>query len=157
MTQWLRPDGARELVLWGDYECPHTRDAWPSVEALLERMGDLRLGWRHYPVPRLHPHAMRAAEAAEAGAAQGAFWPFHRRLLAAADLSDEALLAHARAEGLDADRIARELRDGAHVEAVRADKLAGRELGLRRTPTFLAHGERWDGFYDVETLSELVA
>ena len=40
---------------------------------------------------------------------------------------------------------------------MRADKQTGRELPLKRTPTFLAHGEPWDGFYDVETLSELIA
>ena len=158
MTHWLHPDGTRELVMFGDYECPQTRDAWPYVERLLERFGDeLRLGWRHYPVPRLHPHALRAAEAAEAAGAQGRFWPYHRRLLASDDLSDEALLALARAEGLDADRIAAELREGAYAETVRADKQAGRELPLKRTPTFVAHGEPWDGFYDVETLSELIA
>ena len=158
MTQWMHPDGTRELVMLGDYECPQTRDAWPHVERLLERSGEaLRLGWRHYPVPRLHPHSMRAAEAAEAAAAQGRFWPYHRRLLASDDLTDDALLALARAEGLDADRIASELREGTYADAVRADKQAGRALPLKRTPTFIAHGEPWDGFYDVETLSELIA
>jgi NhaA family Na+:H+ antiporter len=160
MTQWTAPPGGRELVMFGDYECPHTRDAWRHVETLLARSGGrLRLGWRHYPVPHLHPHGMHAAEVAEAAAAQGDFWTLHRRLFAHQDegLEDERLLAHARAAGLDADRIAAELRDGAHVAAVRADKQAGREIGLRRTPTFVVDGERWDGFYDVETLSELVA
>ena len=160
MTQWMNPEGDRELVMFGDYECPHTRDAWRQVETLLERVGDrLRVGWRHYPAPRVHPHAMHAAEAAEAAAAQGDFWTLHRRLFAHQEegLDDERLLAHARAAGLDADRVAAELRDGVHVEAVRADKQAGRELGLRRTPTFVAGGELWDGFYDVETLSELIA
>ena len=158
MTQWMHPDGTRELIVFGDYECPQTRDAWPHVEALLARTGeDLRLGWRHYPVPRLHPHAVRAAEAAEAAAAQGGFWPYHRRLLASDDLSEEALLALARETGLDADRIAAELREGIHAETVRADKQAGRELPLKRTPTFIAHGSPWDGFYDVETLDDLIA
>jgi len=158
MTQWLHPDGTRELVMFGDYECPHTRDAWRHVEALLERTGDdVRFGWRHYPVPRLHPHAMRAAEAAEAAAAQGGFWPLHRSLLASEDLSDEAMLALAADAGLDPGRIAAALREGTYAEAVRADKQAGRELPLKRTPTFVAHGEPWDGFYDVETLSELIA
>jgi protein-disulfide isomerase len=160
MTQWMNPQGGRELVMFGDYECPHTRDAWRHVEALLERFGErLRLGWRHYPVPRLHTYAMHAAEVTEAAAAQGGFWTLHRRLFEhqAEGLDDERLLAHARAVGLDADRIAAELSDSVHVEAVRADKQAGRELGLRRTPTFVAGGEPWDGFYDVETLSELIA
>ena len=88
---------------------------------------------------------------------EGRFWPYHRRLLASHDLEDATLLALAREEGLDANRIAAELRDGIHAEAVRADKQAGRELPLKRTPTFVAHGQPWDGFYDVETLSELIA
>jgi NhaA family Na+:H+ antiporter len=160
VTQWRNPDGVTELVMWGDYECPDTHEAWRTVERLLERFGDrLRLGWRHYPVPRLHPHAPAAAEVAEAAAAQGGFWDLHSRLFAHQDeeLEEAHLLAHVREAGLDADRAARELAEHVHEPAVRADKEAGKAIGLRRTPTFVANGEKWDGFYDLETLTELLS
>ena len=158
MTHWLHPDGARELIMFGDYECPQTRDAWPYVERLIERYGDeLRLGWRHYPVPRLHPHALRAARRPRPPAPRAASGPTTAGCSRPTTSATSTLLALARDEGLDADRIATELREGAYAETVRADKQTGRELPLKRTPTFLAHGEPWDGFYDIETLSELIA
>jgi len=151
-------DAPVTLVEYGDYQCPYCAGARTVLEELVEQAaGKMRLVFRHYPLDSVHPLARRAAEAAEAAGAQGRFWPYHRRLLAADDLSDEALLALARAEGLDADRIANELREGGHAETVRADKQAGRELPLKRTPTFVSRGEPWDGFYDLETLSELIA
>ena len=57
----------------------------------------------------------------------------------------------------DIERVARELAEHLHAPAVRADKEAGRAIGLRRTPTFAANGEKWDGFFDLETRTELVA
>jgi NhaA family Na+:H+ antiporter len=158
VTHWRNPDGNLELVMFGDYECPHTAAGWRTAGQLQERFGErLRFGWRHYPVRRAHPHAQAAAEAAEAAGAQDRFWELHERLFDHQDaLAADDLIEHARAVGLDAERVAAELRAHAHADAVEADKRAGREIGLSRTPTFVVGGRRWDGFYDVETLTELL-
>jgi protein-disulfide isomerase len=42
----------------------------------------VRYVWRHLPLSDVHLHAEPAAEAAEAAAAQHAFWPMHDLLLA---------------------------------------------------------------------------
>ena len=52
----------------------------PSAK-LLADFGDVRYVWRHLPLTDVHPHAELAAEAAEAAAAQGAFWEMHDTLL----------------------------------------------------------------------------
>ena len=55
-----------------------------SIRELLDSFGDdLRYVWRHLPLNDVHPNAQMAAEAAEAAAAQGAFWEMHDKLLAA--------------------------------------------------------------------------
>src|SRR5204863_5424556 len=69
------------LVEYGDYECPYCGRAEPVVRELLADFGDLRYVWRHLPLSDVHPHAQLAAEAAEAAAAQGAFWEMHDLLL----------------------------------------------------------------------------
>ena len=46
---------------------------------------DVRYVWRHLPLTDVHPQAQLAAEAAEAAAAQGAFWPMHDLLLTRQD------------------------------------------------------------------------
>src|SRR5437899_9006789 len=69
------------LVEYGDFECPSCRKAWPMVKELQRRLGkNLRFVFRNFPLTKLHPNAQHAAEAAEAAAAQGAFWQMHDRL-----------------------------------------------------------------------------
>src|SRR5262249_16679471 len=58
------------LVEYGDYECPYCGAAYPIVKQLQTRLGErLRFVFRNFPITTSHPHAERAAEAAEAAAA----------------------------------------------------------------------------------------
>ncbi len=154
MTDHVRGDGEVELLEYGDFECPYCRDAAPSVARALERMdGRARLRWRHFPIASKHPHAQRAAEAAEAAGAQGRFWEMHDLLFAnQRALEDDDLVGYARELGLDADRFAEDLRSGRFAEAVREDRAEGERLGVGGTPAFFVAGERHRGFYDVEGL-----
>ena len=62
------------LVEYGDYECPSCGQAYPIVKELQRRLGrQLRFVFRNFPLATAHPHAERAAEAAEAAGAQGQF------------------------------------------------------------------------------------
>jgi protein-disulfide isomerase len=64
------PDGAGiTLVEYGDFECSYCAQAAPVVGELRRLFGDdLRFVFRNMPLTELHPHAERAAEAAEAAA-----------------------------------------------------------------------------------------
>jgi protein-disulfide isomerase len=63
------------------------------MAALVARHPDrLRYVWRHLPLEEVHPYARRAAEAAEAAAAQNGFWAMHDRLITADDPDDAALI-----------------------------------------------------------------
>src|SRR5271155_3778329 len=77
------PDHARiTLVEYGDLECPSCKQAEGAVHTLLRAHADsLCLIFRHFPLEAVHPHALLAAEAAEAAAAQGRFWEMHDLLL----------------------------------------------------------------------------
>src|SRR2546428_5301151 len=96
----------------------------------------LRFVYRNFPLRESHPHAERAAEAAEAAGAQGKFWQMHDLLFENQDaLEDEDLLAYASALGLDLRRFALELENGVHTAKVRADFLSGVRSGVNGTPT----------------------
>src|SRR4029078_10848905 len=70
-------------VEYGDFECPYSREAVKTVQALQRDFGnDLRFVFRHFPLVEKHAHAIHAAAAAEAAAAQGAFWPMYDKLFA---------------------------------------------------------------------------
>src|SRR3954470_5998705 len=75
----LGPSHARvTIVEYGDFECPNCKQAAPAVKLLLGKFeGRVRYVFRHFPLEEVHPHALRAAEAAEAAAGQEKFWPMH--------------------------------------------------------------------------------
>ena len=94
MTDHVRGDGPVELLMYGDFECPYCRDAAPAVARVLARLeGRVHLRFRHFPIEAKHPHATRAAEAAEAAGAQGRFWEMHDLLFANQKALEDADLA----------------------------------------------------------------
>ena len=154
MTEHVRGEGAVELTEYGDFECPYCRDAAPSVQRVLARLeGRVTLRWRHFPITERHPHAERAAQAAEAAGAQGRFWEMHDALFAhQAALEDDDLLGYARELGLDVERFSDDLGTGRFAPSVAADRADGEAQGVASTPAFFIDGVRHKGFYDVESL-----
>jgi protein-disulfide isomerase len=130
------------LVEYGDFQCPYCRDAYPVVRELMDQSaGWLRLVFRHMPLDDLHPRAGAAAEAAEAAAAQGAFWEMHDRLFESrGDLSDAALREHAAALGLDLERFDREVGAGVYEPRIEEDYESGARSGIPSTPRFFVNG-----------------
>jgi protein-disulfide isomerase len=129
------------LVVYGDYECPFTRRARTVVRAAQQRAGDrLRYVFRNFPLAK-HPHAFRAAEAAEAAAAQGRFWEMYELLFRTQwALEDGDLARYAAQLGLDLDRFRDDLTRHAHAPRIRADLESGQRSGVRGTPTFFVNG-----------------
>src|SRR5271155_3940254 len=69
------------VVEYGDFECPSCKVAATTPTLLMERFpNQVRFIFRYFPIVEVHPHAQLAAEAAEAAAAQGSFWPMYQRL-----------------------------------------------------------------------------
>ena len=63
------------LVEYGDFECPHCGRAYPIVKASQRALGDdLAVVYRHFPLAEIHPHARRAAQAAEAAQHVDVVW-----------------------------------------------------------------------------------
>jgi len=142
------------LVMYGDYECPYCGRAHPLIEELRERMsGGLRFVFRHFPLDSVHPHARKAAEAAEAAGAQGFFWEMHHKLYDNQDrLEEEDLLRYAAELGLDGDRFAEDLSVGRHAARVAEDREGGEASGVGGTPAFFVNGVRYTGSLDLEGL-----
>src|SRR3954471_15241473 len=69
------PEGARLVIVYGDYERPFCAAGEVQLRALA-----VRVAVRHFPLRGSHPRAHAAAHAAEAAAEQGAFWEMHDAL-----------------------------------------------------------------------------
>jgi NhaA family Na+:H+ antiporter len=145
-----------ELVMYGDFQCPYCPAAQGPVRRVRERLGDeLRFAFRHFPIEELHPDARRAAEAAEAAAAQGAFWEMHDALYASGGrLHEDEIVATAAAIGLDAERLRDAMRAGTHGARVERDRESGVRSGVTGTPGFFANGRLVEGAFDAGSLVE---
>jgi Na+/H+ antiporter NhaA len=146
------------LLEYGDYQCPYCGQAEVVVRELLESFGDdLRYVWRHLPLNDVHPNAQMAAEAAEAAAAQGAFWGMHDKLLEHQDeLAPPDLTRYAEELELDVERFWDDLRHRVHAPRIAEDVGSADSSGVAGTPTFFINGRRHQGTYDIDTLSAAV-
>jgi protein-disulfide isomerase len=140
-------DALIKLLEYGDYECPFCGEAYPLIKAIQKRLGDkLCFSFRNFPLNNSHPHAQRAAEAAEAAGAQGKFWEMHDLLFENQEaLEDEDILSYAETLGLDVTRLANEIQSGTHTHRVREDFRSGARGGVNGTPALFINGVRYDG------------
>jgi len=145
------------LVEYSDFECPYCGRAEPVIRELLTDYGDLRYVWRHLPLSDVHPHALLAAEGAEAAALQGKFWEMHDQLLEhQGALSARDLIRYAGELGLNTEKFARDLRSQTGQARIAADMDSADLSGVSGTPTFFINGKRHHGAYDIGTLSDAV-
>jgi Na+/H+ antiporter NhaA len=153
-----RADAPVTLVEYGDYECPYCGRAEEVVRQLLADFeDDLGYVWRNLPLTDVHPHAQLAAEAAEAAAAQGAFWPMHDLLMTHQDALEVGdLERYADQLGLDLGRFSDDLRERTQTLRIATDVDSADLSGVTGTPSFFVNGRRHDGGYDLTTLSRLV-
>jgi protein-disulfide isomerase len=146
------------LVEYGDYECPHCGHAYPIVEELRRRFAkQMRFVFRNFPLSDMHPHAESAAEAAEAAGDQNRFWEMHHALFTHQNALDKShLLKYAGELRIDAERFAEALAAQTFRQRVRDDFMSGARSGVNGTPTFFVNGARYDGSYDLPSLSEAI-
>ena len=144
-----------ELVMFGDFQCPYCTAAYPIIRRIRDQMaGRLLFAFRHFPLRETHPDAERAAEAAEAAAAQGAFWQMHNRMYESGGaLSREDLIGYASELGLDSERVGAELDSEVHRPRVQRDVDSGIASGVTGTPGFFVGGRLYGGSFDAQSLT----
>jgi protein-disulfide isomerase len=150
-------DAPVTLLEYGDYECPYCAAAAPVLrQVVVESGGRVRLLFRNFPLPDVHPFALTAALAAEAAADQGAFWPMHDMIFARQDrLDDAALRAYADELGIDGSLVVGEAAQ-AFGDKVEADFAAGLEAGVAGTPTVFIDGRLYSGRVEAGALRRAI-
>jgi protein-disulfide isomerase len=152
------PHAAVMVVEYGDFECPNCKQAAPAVKLLLERFDErVCFVWRHFPLAEVHPHALMAAQAAEAAAGQQKFWPMHDLLFEnQTHLDAHHLRGYAERLGLDMARYTAEMDDEIYLQRVREHLESARHSGARGTPTFYVNGRIRDVSFGLRALFDAV-
>jgi len=133
----VRGDPEAPLVFfYADFTCPHCAVAHARLAA-----AGARVVFRHFALRAKHPRALALAHAAQAVAAQGAFWPFADALYAdQGRLDDPHLWDRIRALGLDVDRFEADRRSDAVARWVQRDVRDALRAGATTTPTLVVGG-----------------
>jgi len=149
-----RSTAAVTLVEYGDYQCPFCGNTYPIIQKLQKQFGDqLRFVFRNFPLPQVHAYAQRAAEAAEAAAAQGKFWEMHDYLYEHQEALDAESLGRAAVViGLDRVQFNRDVAERVYADCVQEDIRSGIDSGVGGTPTLFINGVRNDDDDDFDTL-----
>lgn len=149
------PTGDVTIVEFMDYRCGYCRSMAPALRALLEQDRRVRLVIKEFPI--LGPDSVTAARAALAARKQGRYGELHWALFQAKDLSEPAILELARRQGLDAERLARDMRAAEIEQAIERTRALAEALGISGTPSFVVGDTLIPGAAPVARLAELIA
>jgi protein-disulfide isomerase len=166
-------DQAAKIVVieYSDFQCPFCGrfavDTFPGIRARLIDSRQLRWVFKHLPLEKLHPDAVRAAEAAECGRRQNRFWQLHDQFFAQPkQLSQDAIMSVATNAGLDMTAFSACLGGQARADVLAAVREA-KDLRITSTPTFLVGvltepatvkvSQRLDGIVSLEDVEAAIA
>lgn len=138
-------DAPKRLVVWGSCTCPFTAQLYGVLRGVVTDMKEtVSVEWRHFPTHAPDP----ALHVAALGFEGLHFWGFSFRVLGAVyaaggkfdGLTPEKLIEFARTEGGSEKTLKDAYADTAKWAAVKEDLLAGRLLGVTRTPGLFYNG-----------------
>jgi protein-disulfide isomerase len=151
-----RADAPVTVVVFCDLQCPYCASMAPSFQRLTTDF-PVRVVYRNFPVQRLHPDAVRAAEAAACAQDQGRFWDMYQSMLSnPGELSESGILRQAGDLGLDTRAFDRCLFTDRHQADVQLDLADARALGVSGTPTLFVNGAFAEGLRSYDQLAALV-
>jgi len=152
------PQAAKITVVeFSDFQCPFCTRVGPTLHELEKLFpGDLRVVWKHLPLP-MHPAAVPAAQAAEAAREQGKFWEMHDKLFAGqADLSPARYEQWAKEIGLDLALVKSSVESPKGRARIDEDAKLAAQVGATGTPTLFFNCRKVVGAVPLETMRATV-
>jgi protein-disulfide isomerase len=137
-----KADAPVTIMEFTDYQCPFCQRFHLATFALLKRdyidTGKVRFVSRDLPLVQLHPHALRAAQAARCAGDQGQFWQLRDQLQRSGDaLELSNLLDYAGKLNLDVASFRTCVENEKYRKAVEQDTQQALAVGVNATPTFI--------------------
>ncbi len=136
------PNAKLVMIEFSDFECPFCREYFKTIyNQILDgyvKTGKIRYVFIDFPGEKIHPHALKAAEAARCANEQGKFWEMHDQLFSRQkDLGSTGIADAAQAAGLKQSDFDSCLASGRYNAAVQNVEQANLKAGMKGTPTFV--------------------
>ncbi|HEY7063538.1 MAG TPA: thioredoxin domain-containing protein [Chloroflexota bacterium] len=163
----VKGDAAAPVTVdeWADFQCPACRalnlGAARQLDDSSVKDGTVKLVWHNFAF--LGQESVWAAEAADCADEQGRFWDYHDKLYAAQSgenrgtFSKDNLKRFAADLGLDQPAFNACVDSDRYAGQVKAETEAGRQQGVRVTPTLFVNGQKLEGVPSFEQLSQVIA
>ncbi|HIK15981.1 MAG TPA: DsbA family protein [Leptolyngbyaceae cyanobacterium M33_DOE_097] len=149
------------LVEYGNYQCPQCKEVHQLIQEVQQHFSSespeenwLCVVFRHFiDEHSAYPQAQKAAEVAEAAAAQGQFWQMHEMLFTHQEALDNGyLVEYANHLGLDICRFLQDLSKQVHANRINQDIEGGLESGVTAAPALFINGIRYRDRWNTEQL-----
>ncbi len=153
-----RAEAPLKIVEFADFECPFSREESLVVRELMARFPNkIQFTYRDFPLDEIHPHAFRAAEAANCAQDQGKFWEMHDKLFQNPDrLTDLDLKTYALEIGLNIVEFNACFDGRKYKDEIEIDRADGKAAGVEGTPTFFINGARVPGAIPFELWEQIL-
>ncbi len=154
------------MVEFSDFQCPHCKDAQPTIDRLLKDFPNAHFVYENYPLKAIHTEALKSAQYSACIAKEGgneAFFKFADNIFSnQAKLTPEASVAAlkdaATAAGQDPEKTATCAASPEAAKAVDASVQLAHDLGVTQTPTLYVNGRGLPlGGIPYDTLKQIVA
>ncbi len=153
------PDGAPvTIVEFSDFQCTYCKAVEGTLREVLKNYStQVRLVYRQYPIPSIHPDAFRASEASLCAGAQGRFWEMHDLMFdEPGGLKDDALKTKAAKLQLDAAAFNTCLQSGKFADRIRQDIRDGSRAGVSGTPALFINGRLLTGAQPYSEIAKVI-
>ena len=155
-------DAKVTVVEFADFECPHCRELYESLQAIETKYPQVRFIYKNFPLTQIHPWAETAAIGARCAYEQSpeAFWKVHNAIFDDQDVISaeniwDKLVSYASQAGLNADTYKACLSSAGAQKAVDAEHAEGVAIGVNSTPTVYVDGRPLAGG-DPQTLVQYI-
>ena len=150
------PHGDVTLVAFYDPRCPYCRKALPDLDALTA--GDHKLRLVEKLIPILGPNSLLQSKAIAAAGRQGRYAALQHALMNdAGQPGMDQIRTLAARQGIDLDRLTRDMADPALEARLRSDVALAQALGITGTPSFVVGGSVIPGAIGLDGLRQAIA
>ena len=135
------------LVEFADLQCPHCKDAQPIMTRLAQDFPKARIVYENFPIPEIHPFAMRAAQYGVCVAQKNseAFFTFAQGVYdtqgsLTAEAGENTLKTAVTKAGIDPEAMTTCASSDVAKTMVSASTKLANDLGIQQTPMLAVNG-----------------